>query len=172
MSDGEFGLISDSSLRRKIAQLQKVEEECFRSRCRFRFYTYLGAVFAFYRRLRRNNEVKDSVRRMADLFDSCENQYGHPIRIIIDASSQADGKTKSRWTRALRFCWHERERWANLQTFLRENGGPAGCASKFADLNPKSPGGYVRVGGENRIPKIPLFVSKSMVDRHGRIGWN
>jgi hypothetical protein len=79
---------------------------------------YLGAVFGFYRRLRRNNEVNDSDRRMADLFESCENQNGHPIRSILDASSQADSKAKSRWTRALLFCWRERKRWTNLRIFF------------------------------------------------------
>ena len=165
-------MASDRALRREIVLLKRLEGECFRSRCRFHFYAYLRAVFGFYWRLRRNNEAKISAQRIANLFEPCGNKNGHPIRIIIDASSQADRKTKSRWTRALRFCWHERKRWTNLRFFLRENGGPAGCAKKFADLNPKSSCDHVRFGGENRIPKIPLFVSKSMVDRNGLIYLN
>ena len=58
----------------------------------------------------------------------------HPIRVIIDATSTADIKTKSRWTRALRYAWRERKAWTDLKSFLRENGGPAGCAEQFAAI--------------------------------------
>jgi hypothetical protein len=58
----------------------------------------------------------------------------HLIRMIIDASSGADNKTKSRWTRALRYAWRERREWKHLTTFLQEHGGPAGCAARFAAL--------------------------------------
>ena len=61
----------------------------------------------------------------------------HPIRVIIDATSTADIKTKSRWSRALRYAWRERKTWTNLTSFLRENGGPAGCAEQFAAINPR-----------------------------------
>jgi integrase len=40
------------------------------------------------------------------------------------------------------------------------NGGAAGCTSKWADLRAegRTPPGFVRVGGENRVPKV-LFLS-------------
>jgi hypothetical protein len=63
-----------------------------------------------------------------------ERKRIHLIRMIIDATSRADNKTKSRWTRALRYAWHERREWKRLATFLQEHGGPAGCAARFAAL--------------------------------------
>jgi hypothetical protein len=63
----------------------------------------------------------------------------HLIRIIIDATSRADKKTKSRWTRALRYAWHERREWKHLATFFEEFGGPAGCAARFAALKANKP---------------------------------
>jgi hypothetical protein len=62
----------------------------------------------------------------------------HPIRVIIDATSAADNKTKSRWTRALRYAWRKRKAWEDLKSFLRENSGPAGCAEQFAAVHPKA----------------------------------
>jgi hypothetical protein len=59
----------------------------------------------------------------------------HPIKIIIDVTSTGDIKTRSRWSRALRYAWRERKTWRDLRTFLRENGGPAGCAKQFAAIN-------------------------------------
>ena len=32
----------------------------------------------------------------------------------------------------------QRRNWTELKTFLRENGGPAGCADQFAAINPKA----------------------------------
>jgi hypothetical protein len=60
------------------------------------------------------------------------------IRVIIDTTSTADNKTKSRWTRALRYAWRERGHWTDLQTFLKQNGGPAGCAERFAAVHPNA----------------------------------
>ena len=31
----------------------------------------------------------------------------------------------------------ERKRWKHFASFLRENGGPAGCANQFAAINPR-----------------------------------
>lgn len=168
--NGEFLLASDEFLQREIASLKALEQRCVVSRRRFSNYDLLAAVLALYGRLKRNGKATRCTRRIVEL-ESCGSKSSHPIRIIIDACSRADGKTKSRCFRALRYCWRERRRWTNLQDFLRENGGPAGCASKFAERNPKSPRNYVRVGGEGRVPKIPFFVSRSMVDRHGFVKW-
>jgi hypothetical protein len=155
--------LPDWVLRQRISDLGKLERRCFATRKRFEFYRYLAAVFEFYAELKRTNGIEKSVRRMAELFNLDSRQRVHPIRLIIDASSQADSKTKSRWTRALRFAWHERHRWSDLEAFLRGNGGPAGCASQFAALHPRLPSGCVRAGGDSRVPRIPMYVSRDMM---------
>ena len=128
---------SDQQLRKTIEDLRELERKCFASRSRFAFYGYLAAVFELYVQLRRRNQAKPSARRIANLFGLRKPNRTHPIRTIIDATSTADIKTKSRWTRALRYAWRERTTWKNLKSFLRENGGPAGCADQFAAINPR-----------------------------------
>jgi hypothetical protein len=155
--------MTDQPLRQRISDLKKLERECFASRKRFGFYRYLASVYQLYAELRRSNTTKHLARRIAELSNAGTLSDAHPIRLILDVSSQADNKTKSRWSRALRFAWHERRRWSDLETFLRRNGGPAGCASQFAALHARAPGGWMRVGGEGRVPKIPLFVSRDML---------
>jgi hypothetical protein len=130
-------LISDRQLRQAIDDLIKLERKCFASRSRFAFYDYLAAVIELYIRLRRTKQAKKAAARIAKLFGLREQNRAHPIRVIIDATSSADNKTKSRWTRALRYAWHKRREWSDLRTFLRENGGPAGCAEQFAAINPR-----------------------------------
>ena len=93
----------------------------------------------------------------------------HPLRILVDVASSADRKSKSRWTQALRFAWRERSNWKDPTECLRANGGVAGCAQKFADLQAemRTPPGLVRLGGEDRFPKIPFFVGVELLDRYG-----
>jgi hypothetical protein len=128
-------LDSDRQLRKTIEDLRGLERKCFDARSRFAFYDYLAAVFELYVQLRRRNEAKPTARRIAKLFELRKQDRTHPIRIIISATSTADIKTRSRWSRALRYAWHERKTWTDLGSFLRENGGPAGCADQFAAIN-------------------------------------
>jgi hypothetical protein len=130
----EIPLISDRQLQRTIDDLRGLERKCFASRSRFAFYDYLAAVFEHYVQLRRTKQAKNAARLIAKLFELRTGERAHPIRVIIDATSTADIKTKSRWTSALRYAWRERRAWTDFGSFLRENGGPAGCAEKFAAL--------------------------------------
>jgi hypothetical protein len=91
------------------------------------------------------------------------------MRAIIDATAGADRKTKSRWTRALRYyAWLKRTRSGagGLVHCLKTNGGVAGAAQKWADTHAvmRTPPGFVRVGGENRVPLIPFLVHVDLAD--------
>jgi hypothetical protein len=133
----EIPLKSDQQLRKTIDDLRGLERKCFAVRSRFAFYDYLAAVFELYVQLRRAKQAKKSARLIAKLFGLRKQNRTHCIRVIIDATSTADIKTKSRWTRALKYAWQERSTWRDLTMFLRENGGPAGCADQFAATNPR-----------------------------------
>jgi hypothetical protein len=115
--------------------LKSLERKRFADRNRFAFYDYLAAVFELYVQLRRRNQAKPSARRIAKLLGLRNQKRSHCIRVLIDATSTADLKTRSRWTRALKYAWRERKTWKDLGSFLRENGGPAGCADQFAAIN-------------------------------------
>jgi hypothetical protein len=137
LCDRKIPLNSDRQLRKAIDDLRRLERKCFASRSRFAFYDYLAAVFELYVQLRRRNQARSSAKRIAKLFGLREQDSTHPIRTIIDATSTADLKTRSRWSRALRYAWRERRTWKDLGSFLRENGGPAGCAAQFAAITKK-----------------------------------
>jgi hypothetical protein len=136
ISTGVLSLIPDFQLRRIITDLKSLERTCFASRSRFAFYDYLAAVFELYVQLKRTKHAKKAARLIAKLFGLRNHKRSHPIRVIIDATSTADIKTKSRWSRALRYTWRERKTWIDLGSFW-ENGGPAGCARQFAAIRKK-----------------------------------
>ena len=151
LATGEFQMISDRQLRKIIDYLRRLERRCFASRSRFAFYDYLAAVLELYVRLRRTNQAKPAARRLAKLFRLRNQDRTHPIRVIIDATSTADLKTRSRWTRALKYAWRERKTWTGLKQFLRENGGPAGCARQFAAITKQDQSSIVyRYAGTGR----------------------
>jgi hypothetical protein len=131
----EIPLISDRQLRKTIDDLRRLERKSFASRRRFAFYDYLVAVFELYVQLRRTKQATKAAAFIAKLFQLRNQKRTHPIKVIIDATSTADNKMKSRWSRALRYAWRERKTWKDLASFLRENGGPAGCADQFAAIN-------------------------------------
>jgi hypothetical protein len=134
----EIPLKSDQQLQKIIDYLRALERKCFASRSRFAFYDYLAAVFELYAQLRQTKQAKKATRLIAKLFGLRNQKRAHPMRVIIDATSTTDLKTKSRWIRALRYAWRERRTWTDLGSFLRENGGPAGCAAQFAAVHPKA----------------------------------
>jgi hypothetical protein len=134
----EIPLNSDQQLRKTIEDLRELERKCFAARNRFVFYDYLAAVFELYVQLRRTQQAKSWARRIAKLFGLRNQKCSHCIRVIIDATSTADLKTRSRWSRALRYAWRQRKTWKELGSFLRENGGPAGCARQFAVTRKKN----------------------------------
>jgi hypothetical protein len=127
-------LISDRQLRQTVHDLRALERKCFASRSRFAFYGYLAAVFELHVQLRLTKQAKKAARLIAKWFGLRNQKRTHPVRVIIDATSTADLKTKSRWSRALRYAWRERKTWTDFTSFLRENGGPAGCAKQFAAI--------------------------------------
>jgi hypothetical protein len=152
-------LLSDRQLRQAIADLQAMERKCFGSRQRYAFYGYLSEVFAFYERLRRKTEAKSSANRIAELFGIKTQKRTHSIRIIIDVTSAAELKMKSRWARALRFAWRERSRWKSLIAFFGEVGGPAGAAARWSALHVRNSSHRGRRGGDDIVRRIPLIVA-------------
>jgi hypothetical protein len=160
-------LMANERLKQQIARLRGVEARCLQSRRRYAFYVYLSAVYRLYRRLRRRKAAKQSARRIAALFALKIRKDSHPMRVIIDATSNADAKTKWRWSQGLRYAWRERHTWTDFSAFLRDHGGAAGCARDFAALTGHPPRGFVAVGGPERLPRVPLYIDKDLLAADG-----
>src|ERR1700737_1805653 len=109
---------------------------CFKKPIRVLRLSIIASVFELYVQLRRTKQGKKAARLIAKLFGLRRQKRTHPIRVILDATSTADLKTRSRWTRALRYAWRERKTWTDVREFLQGNGGPAGCAEQFAAVHP------------------------------------
>ncbi len=102
---------------------------------RFGVYRYLTDVYQVYLEFRSRRTAKKAARRVAKRMQLSTRRNSHPIRTLIEASAVAeDNRTKSRWTQALKYAYGWRQPANRLKWFFKGNGGIAGCARKYADL--------------------------------------
>lgn len=122
----------------EIDRLRVLEKKAFGSRHgRTDFYDYLEAVLLLYRSWKINKKSKARMQQLAKYHEVKLRKNTHPIRAIIDASSEKSADVRSRWTRALQFVArnaHEVER-LGVREFIEVNGGIYGCARKSVKRN-------------------------------------
>lgn len=166
---GNSAATSVEALQAAIDVLVKRERRWRKTGSKRALLVYLSSIYRLYATWKEASVAIPTTTLIARLARLRERTGRHPLRTVIEATSKADRRSKSRWTQALRFAWRERSKWRNLEKCLRANGGIAGCASKWADQQSwkRTPPGLVRVGGEDRVPLIPLFVGVELLDRYG-----
>lgn len=154
--------MSDRKARLEIEELRVIEKKVFgRRHGKADFYRYLEAVLKLYTVWKVAGKVKQRIKRLARLYkDEIKlRKNTHPMRAIIDASSRQNPQVKSRWTRALEYAAKNgaQVNKAGFKQFLKDNGGPAGCATKIA--RPKAAKGKVllnwgrRLGSSERLSR-------------------
>jgi len=116
-----------------LDQVRGVRKKASREPTRFRDYQYLEAVFNLYAKIRKEGLKDLTITVIRGDLNIKINRDTHLIRAIIDATSKADAKTRSRWSRALRYGWKQRNHWDRLPRFFRRNGGMSGCANWFTE---------------------------------------
>lgn len=158
-----------TTLAGRLTKIREQERRWRTSHSRSSLNNFLRSVYNLHRALRANDVIFEGVGHIARLTETNAVPKQHPIRTIIDAVSNADRRTKSRWTRALRYAWLERKKYNDLKECLEANGGIIGCANEWAAMRAakRTPRGYVRLGGEDRVPKIPYFISIDQLDKDG-----
>ena len=162
--------MSDHPLQEIMFSLESQASKWRKSRKKRDLYAFLAMIFLCFSKWKRDDVAEVAAKEFAKLAGIRRKKNQHPIRTMINATTKADRRTKSRLTRALKFAWVRRKKYKSAQHCLRANGGVAGCAEQWAFLQAatQTPKGYVRVGGEDRVPKIPYFVSTAYFDEYGR----
>jgi hypothetical protein len=134
---------SDRRLQRKIRGLRRLFQKCDRERRsgkrRFAHRDYLEAVYAVFAEIGAGVLGTEMAKRLAEIYDIAARENAGLIRVIIDASaSNVDLKMASRWTRALKFVWRERQHWTDWRAFVDGHDGIAGCAQAFSEARKDS----------------------------------
>ena len=98
-------------------------------------YIYLTAVFRLVMRWRRLSCAMKNARAVLRLRPNPPLMKPEPFTIVIFCTSDsnvADAKTRSKWSRALRYVRKEKPVGQSLTEFIKSNGGLNECARKFA----------------------------------------
>jgi hypothetical protein len=123
----------EEKMRSEIELLRELEKKAFGPRHgKYDFYDYLEEVWNLYLQWKGAKKTQARAKRLASMYKFKLRKNTHPIRAIIDSSSQKDVGDKSEWTRALKYAERNRSQIekVGLRRFLEDNGGPAGCADK------------------------------------------
>jgi 3-methyladenine DNA glycosylase Tag len=123
-------------LRRWLKKVRRAWREFQASRARDAIYEYLAAVFAIvmhYKVRRRTNRL---LRRTFEFADLTFDRNADPFTAVIRCTSgrDIDGKTISKWARALRYAGRQKEPETRLKTFMKNIGGVNACADRYATL--------------------------------------
>ena len=130
------GQSSKARLRQRLEKVREAWHDFQASRARDAVYKYLAAVFAVvehYRVRRRTQRLLWHAFKFANLpFDSNADPFTAIIRCTCD--DNVDGKTISKWARALRYVAHCKAPGTRLRTFMKAAGGVNACADLYAKV--------------------------------------
>jgi hypothetical protein len=125
---------TNQALRQDLLRVRTAWEDCQASRKRDAIYRYLTAVFnlvawwaAEHRALERAHKAL-RLQRMCP-FDS-EEPFAAIIRCTADPA-KVDKRTRSKWSRALRYALRYKSHSEPLDQFIKRKGGINSCASRF-----------------------------------------
>jgi hypothetical protein len=123
------------ALKQDLLRLQNAWDESQASRERDAIYIYLGAVFelvAWWMADNRALERAEKALRLRHLtsFDQ-EEPFAAIIRSTADPA-KVDKRTRSKWSRGLRYALAYKSHLEPLDRFMKRKGGINSCAAKFA----------------------------------------
>jgi hypothetical protein len=123
-------------LRRWLEKVRVAWGEFQASRARDAVYGYLEAVFAIVEHYKLRRRTKRLVRHALEFANLPFDKNADSFTAVIRCTSgcDIDGKTISKWARALRYAGRQKEPEARLKTFMKNIGGVNACADRYARL--------------------------------------
>ena len=126
---------TDKALKQDLLRLQNAWDESQASRERDAIYIYLGAVFelvAWWMADNRALERAEKALRLRHLtsFDQ-EEPFAAIIRSTADPA-KVDKRTRSKWSRGLRYALAYKSHLEPLDRFMKRKGGINRCAERFS----------------------------------------
>jgi hypothetical protein len=124
-----------AALRQDLQRVRGVWEDCQASRDRNAIYAYLSAVYGLVAVWAAEGREIDRARRALRLgrlgVSEREDPFASIIRCTADPA-KADKRTRSKWSRVLRYAAAYKSDWEPLDQFIRRKGGINACAARFS----------------------------------------
>jgi hypothetical protein len=130
------------ALRQDLVRLRTAWEECQASRKRGAIYTYLTAVFDLVAWWTAEGRALERAQWALRLRRICPFDSEEPFAAVIRCTAEpakVDKRTRSKWSRALRYAMSRKPLDEPLEQFIKRRGGINKCASRFAKRLGKGP---------------------------------
>ena len=126
---------SDSALKQDLQRVRTLWDRSQGNRQRDAIYGYLGAVYALVTWWGADRRETDRSRRALRLLqlEACdrEDPFAAVIRCTADPV-KADKRTRSKWSRLLRYAAAYKLDTEPLEQFVKRKGGVNSCVARFA----------------------------------------
>jgi hypothetical protein len=125
------------ALRQDLLRVQNAWDECQSHRERDAIYSYLTAVFDLVAWWAAEGVAIERARKALRLRCLEPSDHDEPFAAIIRCTSdpaKVDKRTRSKWSRVLRYALQYKDHSEPLVQFIKRKGGINECASRFARL--------------------------------------
>jgi hypothetical protein len=126
---------SKEALRQDLTRVRSAWEDCQASRDRNAIYGYLSAVFDLVAWWAAENRALERAREALRLRNIWPSDHDEPFAAIILATAdrqKIDKRTRSKWSRVLRYAAEYKTNAEPLAAFVQRKGGINKCAERFA----------------------------------------
>jgi hypothetical protein len=138
---------STEALRQDLVRVRNAWAKCQRRRRRDAIYTYLGAVYELVTWWAAEERAVERARRALRtrllIISEREDPFAAIIRCTADPD-KVDSRTRSKWSRVMRYATRVKDHAEPFQQFVQRKGGINGCAARYTQLlrrgKPKSRG--------------------------------
>ena len=122
------------ALRQDLLRVRNAWEECQASRKRDAIYTYLTAVFDLVAWWTAEGRALERGCKALRLQRMCPFDSEEPFAAVIRCTAEpakVDKRTRSKWSRVLRYALRYKSHSEPLDQFIKRKGGINSCASRF-----------------------------------------
>jgi hypothetical protein len=131
---------TDQALKEDLLRVRNAWEESQASRNRDAIYTYLTAVFNLVGWWAAKNRAVERARKALRLRSMTSFEREEPFAAIIRCTSdpsKVDQRTRSKWSRALRYALSRKPIDQSLDQFIQRKGGINECAAQLSRASGK-----------------------------------
>jgi hypothetical protein len=123
------------ALRQDLLRLRNAWNECQANRDRDAIYGYLTAIFDLVAWWAAENRALERARKALRLQNICPSDRDEPFAAIIRGTAdpaKVDKRTRSKWSRALRYALEYKPHSETLDQFIKRKGRINKCAARLA----------------------------------------
>jgi len=119
----------------ELETLKAVSKRTFLSGNRMAVHRFLGAIFNLVSVWEAEDRLEEGLYRLLDSLKApVPLRIGEAFAVVIYCTApDVDKKSRSKWSRALRYAAENKPDDESIKSFFKRNGGINACASRYAE---------------------------------------